>query len=98
MSAATVLRAARELIAEPTSWKQGYSVENCCCVGDAIERAADVLIEDDLPALIIFCRVIGSDVQHEDDAADIIVAWNDDPQRTHAEVIATLAAAEELTQ
>lgn len=101
LSTVDVLHRARELIAEPEHWTQGAPArdrrgDSCdvfnkhavsWCVVGVICRAG--LTEARNDALEAFARVIFGG----------IVPWNEDPERTHAEVLAAfdraIAAAEQ---
>lgn len=83
------LRAARELIARPGTWTQGYYARNargqnvqvtsknavCWCLVGAVERVGGGDLEIEMLALAI-----------DDSPPD----WQDEPCRTHAEVLDVL--------
>lgn len=93
-SPADILRAARELISTPEKWTQEWysrdesgewvslSTASCFCAVGALARASgldDASDFEDRTLSKFFERAIG---------ASSIVNWNDDKDRTHAEILA----------
>lgn len=86
-----VLIAARKKIEKEEKWVRGGAgagLDDCHCCQTAI--SAVVGTQQARPALVVFARQIGgtdnyylSDIWH----------WNDDPTRTHAEVLAAFDKA-----
>lgn len=81
MKPSEVLRAARKLVEDPALWARGTGYDGCAlCVSMAISEAAKV--SGVCSADFIFARAIGV----KDETAGVY-AWNDAPERTHAEVL-----------
>ena len=93
-----VLKAARELISDPAKWtKGGYAfageaptdikdpAATCFCTLGAVARVSDLSTSDVVGEQLLI--TLGGDPEFED--ATIVVGdeWNDDPKRTHAEVL-----------
>lgn len=99
MNALDVLVAARALIADPANWTQGRFQKTIVqfdppAPGDGFAYCARGAIYATAPrtgdcvtALMILRRAISSTKW------DGIVAWNDHPQRTHAQVLAAFDKA-----
>lgn len=89
MDTLTVLTEARKLIATPDKWRQGLPTldrpgTRPCCVGQAIERAAG---HDPTLARTAYAAV------EKHIGCSSLVCWQDEPGRTHLEVLAALDAA-----
>lgn len=98
---AAVLRRAAELIAEPEKWCQGDHARDrflnpclpssdkaqCWCMLGAIVRAADTIDSNLYRAADAIAEHLGGYKRTS------IGRWNDNPSRTHAEVLAALRAA-----
>ncbi len=103
MSALSVLQAARERIATPERWTQGKYARGvagsetgwasptatCWCSLGALRASSPSNFDDALQADDFLAEAIGN--------AEI-ADWNDDPARTHAEVLAAFTLAIELAR
>ena len=94
-----VLRRARELLSEPQGWTQGTFARDirgrraasardavCWCAIGALLRATDVSIRADAVAAVAALVHHGIGITAPD-SSRALVAWNDCPERTHAEVL-----------
>jgi hypothetical protein len=88
---ADLLRAAQILVARPDQWwqcsLQGHDAGSCVCVGNAI---AKVCTQAHVPVEMpfrMFGKAIGFDADRFSEVCQFIYAWNDDEERTHAEVL-----------
>ena len=93
-----VLQEARKRIAAPELWGKGIRTRdraiNTCCISEAIEESTPVGAEAErFHALRAVYNAAGLDF-----GTDYITEWNDDPKRTHREVIATLDLAIKLSE
>lgn len=84
------LMSARALIADPAKWGKGQRGRDrgweTCCAADAIEKSADP--ENEIATLDAFYRANGLGRKCGD-----ILEWNDDPDTTHADVLAAFDKA-----
>ena len=106
MSAAETLRRARELLTPEGAWGQGYDALNgageavsptahnavCRCSYGALRAAGGDVYGD--AAREVLLQAIGLEAAK----GDSVINWNDDPGRTHAEVLAAFDRAIELAQ
>lgn len=97
MDLADILRAAREKIAAPESWGKGMRRHDrppeTCCAAEAIE-ACTPGIEYDGKVMRLRLGAYNAIVKAAGlDRGSAISAWNDAPERTHAEVIAAFDSA-----
>ena len=90
MTPAEVLRAARKLIERPENWVKGYFIDHIpgCrrfCATGAIRQVSNwSYTQADTDARDYLARAADT---------EYIVAWNDQPNRTHVEVLAAFDAA-----
>ena len=90
MTGLDVLIAARDRIANPDAWGKGLRNFDrqwkTCCSAEAIEEASGCFGDlKRIPAYRALCWAAGIDFD--------IVKWNDAPERTHSEVLATFNLA-----
>jgi hypothetical protein len=88
---ADVLRRARSLIDAPEKWCKGkLQIGDSFCIEGALRAAASVHRYEALPAPAwgLLRQAIGTSV----------INWNDDDERTHAEVLAAFSRAIELAE
>lgn len=87
-----VLIAARKLINKPIKWGRGRRGTdrplNTCCTAEAIENAAPFGSPGWANLRLAAYRAVGNVVHRES-----LVSWNDEPDRTHAEVLAAFDRA-----
>lgn len=89
MDALSILRAARVILSSPEQWRQGvrrWGGDKTCCIGEAIESVSQV-DKERVRAYRAFenAAAVPGDMN--------LCAWNDAPERTHAEVIVALNLA-----
>ena len=91
MDAVDILRAARKRIESPEQWGQGVRRRNrpfeTCCASEAIEDLPLGYTGERRRAFRALMNAAGLD------SAIHIVRWNDEPGRTHAEVLAAFDLA-----
>ncbi len=92
MEALDILKAARARIADPKDWGKGARFERpvfeTCCAAEAIEEASPHAGKERLRAYRALERAAGISSEWGG-----IPKWNDQPKRTHAEVIAAFNLA-----
>jgi hypothetical protein len=112
MSAADNLRAARALIEDPKRWTRHVYARDeyggieairsgvCFCLLGATARAVNPNIDCRLIKVLDEVDFLAQAIGKPDDAdpEDLVVAFNDKPGRTHAEVLAAFDKAIELAE
>lgn len=90
MTPVEVLRKARELVSDPAHWCQGYfrCGEAYCSAGALLYTTRDEWLEDKAYGFML----AATGQSHS------ISGWNDDENRTHAEVIAAFDRAIALAE
>ncbi len=97
MTPRQILKAAAARIADPASWGKGMRPQNrpidTCCVAEAIEESAPL---GDYAQRRLAFRAVYNAAGLDWEKGVVITMWNDEPERTHAEVIAILRLAAAL--
>ena len=93
MDALDILKAARAKIADPKDWGQlcrpARLCQNTYCVGEAVEESCPPeSIMERRRAIRALYNAAGLDI-----GWGVLVDWNDAPERTHSEVLATFDLA-----
>lgn len=88
MEAIDILKSARAKIATPEAWGKGMRRHDraaaTCCAAEAIEESVTAFGPDMRVAMRALFHAAGLDY----DGDYRITEWNDEPERTHAEVLA----------